>query len=229
MRIDKFLAHNGFGSRSDVKKLIKDGHVYVNDEKVTKPTLKIDINNDLVFVDDEAITYKEKVYYMLNKPSGYVCSHDTTFYPSVLELIDTLRDDLIIVGRLDVDTEGLLLITSDGKFSHQIIHGKHNVYKKYYVELKDDFKEEYIELFKEGIALSDAKLKPAFVEMIDSKSLYISIGEGRYHQVKRMMNFAENEVIYLQRVKIGNLELDENLYIGEYRELTLAEIENIDK
>lgn len=229
MRIDKFLAHNGFGSRNEVKKLLKEKHVYVNGKVIVKPSFKLNLDVDEVVVDDEAIKYSERVYYMINKPKGYICSHDTTIYPSILELIDTYRDDLIIVGRLDVDTEGLLLISSDGKFSHRIAHGKNNVYKKYYVELEYPFDEKYIEEFKAGITLSDAVLKPAYIEMIDKQSLYISISEGRYHQVKRMMKYANNEVMYLQRVQIGNLELDESLQIGEYRELTAVEIENIDK
>lgn len=229
MRIDKFLAHNGFGSRNDVKKLLKDGHVLVNGEVVVKASMKIDVNKDIVIVDDEAISYQEKVYIMLNKPSGYICSHDARHYPSVLELIDDYYHDLIIVGRLDVDTEGLLLISNDGKLSHRVAHGKNDIYKKYYVELKDVFDQSYIEEFKAGIALSDAILKPAFIEMIDDKSLYISISEGRYHQVKRMMNYAQNEVIYLARIQIGDLILDENLELGEYRELTDEELLSLDK
>lgn len=224
MRLDKFLAHNGYGSRNDVKKLLKEKIVTVNDEIVTKGTYKVDIEKDVVKVMMEAIEYEEKVYYMMNKPAGYICSHYSNLYPSVIELIDTHRDDLIMVGRLDVDTEGLLLITNDGQFSHRVAHGKKEVYKTYYVELRDEFDESYISELENGIMLDDEMLKEAHIEMIDKQSLYLSIAEGKYHQVKRMMNYANNEVIYLQRVKIGDLLLDENLNLGEYRSLTEEEI-----
>lgn len=121
MRLDKFLAHNGFGSRKDAKKLVKDGLVLVNEELVSDASMLINIDSDTVSVEDEVINYKEQVYYMLNKPAGYISSHDEEMYPSVFSLIDDNRPDLIIVGRLDVDTEGLLLITSDGKFSTKLL------------------------------------------------------------------------------------------------------------
>ena len=227
MRLDKFLAHNGYGSRNDAKKIIKAKLVSVNNEVVTKATYKVDINNDLVTVDNVEIHYFEKVYYMLNKPAGYICSHYSNLYPSVIDLIDTVRDDLIMVGRLDVDTEGLLLITNDGKFSHNVIHGKKDVYKTYYVELKDNYDESYTKDLEAGILMDEDILKPAFVELISDKSLYLSIAEGKYHQVKRMMNYANNEVTYLKRIKIGNLDLDESLDLGEYRDLSENENEEL--
>ncbi len=227
MRLDKFLAHNGYGSRNDVKKLLKEKVVTVNGNVVTKGTLKIDVDHDIVKVDTEEIDYIEKVYYMMNKPAGYICSHYSNLYPSVIELIDTHREDLIMVGRLDVDTEGLLLITNDGQFSHQIAHGKKDITKTYYVELRDEFNETYIQDLETGIMLDEDLLKPAKVEIIDKLSLYLTISEGKYHQVKRMMNYADNEVIYLQRVRIGNLDLDDNLELGDYRYLSDDEIESL--
>lgn len=227
MRVDKFLAHNGFGSRKEVKQLIKERVVYLNDEVVMTPKTLVDINNDVVRVYDEIIEYKAEVYYMLNKPAGYICSHDNMLYPSVLDLVDDLRPDLIIVGRLDVDTEGLLLITSDGKFAHQVSHGKNDVYKQYYVELVDEFDQSCINKLQSGIILDDVLLKPAQVEMIDEKSLLLSISEGRYHQVKRMMHYCNNEVLYLRREKIGNLTLDPDLELGEYRELSANELKKL--
>lgn len=224
MRLDKFLAHNGYGSRNDVKKLLKEKIVTVNGDVVTKGTVKIDLEHDVVSVMMEAIDYVEKVYYMINKPAGYICSHHSNLYPSVLDLIDTNRDDLIMVGRLDVDTEGLLLITSDGQFSHRVAHGNKDVYKTYYVELRDKFNENYISELEAGIMLDDEMLKEASIEMIDEQSLYLSIAEGKYHQVKRMMIYADNEVVYLKRMRIGDVLLDETLELGEYRELSEAEI-----
>ena len=225
MRIDKFLAHNGYGSRNDVKKLLKDKIVTINGEIVTKATVKVNLESDLVEVNMEAIHYEENVYYMINKPAGYICSHHSNLYPSVLDLIDTHRDDLIMVGRLDVDTEGLLLITNDGKFSHQVAHGKKDVTKTYYVELRDAFDQSYISDLETGIMLDDELLKPAKVELLDTHSLLLTISEGKYHQVKRMMHYAHNEVIYLFRTRIGDLELDGDLDGGEYRSLSEEEIE----
>lgn len=227
MRLDKLLAHNGFGSRKDAKRIIKSRVVLVNEIIVVDPAFKVNIQKDIVNVDDEIIKYKEEVYYMLNKPSGYICSHEESLYPSVLQLIDDFRTDLIIVGRLDVDTEGLLLITSDGKFSHQIAHGNKNVYKKYYVELEKEFDLNYIKDLESGITLDDTLLKPAKVELLDNKALLLSISEGKFHQVKRMMHYCNNEVLYLRREQIGNLSIDENLDIGQYRELSEAEIKSL--
>lgn len=227
MRLDKLLAHNGFGSRKDVKGIIKSNIVLVNGIIVNDPAFKINVQTDTVVVDDEIINYKEEVYYMLNKPAGYICSHDEGLYPSVLQLIDDFRTDLIIVGRLDVDTEGLLLITSNGKFSHQIAHSNKNVLKKYYIELEKEFDVSYIEDLQAGIPLDDTLLKPAKVELLDEKSLLLSISEGKFHQVKRMMHYCNNEVLYLRREQIGNLKLDERLDIGQYRELSKEEIKSI--
>lgn len=225
MRIDKLLAHSGFGSRKEVKQIIKDQQVFINDKLVKTAKTLVDIENDQVRVNDEIIYYKENVYYMLNKPSGYVCSHDQNLYPSSLELINDFRPDLIMVGRLDVDTEGLLIITSDGKFAHQISHGKKNVFKEYYVELKKPFDQNFIGQLEAGINLNDEPLKPAKVKLLDDKSLLLSIAEGKYHQVKRMMHYCDNEVLYLRREKIGDLVLDDNLSIGQYRELSQTEID----
>ena len=161
---------------------------------------------------------------MLNKPAGYISSHDEGQYPSVLELIQDDRNDLIFVGRLDVDTEGLLLITNDGKFSHQVAHGKKEVYKQYYVELEKDFDQTFIAQLEVGIPMDETILKPAHIEIVNEKTILLSIAEGKYHQVKRMMHYCDNEVTYLKRLKIGDLKLDENLQVGDYRELSQSEI-----
>ena len=225
MRLDKFLAHNGFGSRKDVKKIIKSEVVKVNEEVITKANHHINVEEDVVKVEDQEIDYEKEVYYMLNKPAGYISSHEADLYPSVLELIDNSRSDLILSGRLDVDTEGLLIITSDGKFSHQISHKNKDVLKKYYVELEKDFDHSCIKDLEAGIVLDEEQLKPAKVEVIDDKSILLSISEGKYHQVKRMMHYCNNEVLYLRREKIGKLELDNSLEVGDYRKLSQKEID----
>ena len=224
MRLDKFLAHNGYGTRKDTKTLIKKKLVSVNDNIVSDSGYILNPDNDRVTVDGELIEYVENVYLMMNKPAGYICSHDAVEYPSVLELIDTYRSNLFFVGRLDADTEGLLLITNDGHFSHAIAHGKRNIHKQYLVHLEKPFYKRFISELLEGIPLDDTILKPATVEMIDDNKILLTIAEGKYHQVKRMMHHCENEVIYLKRVKIGSLNLDPSLKLGAYRDLTEEEI-----
>lgn len=228
MRIDKYLAHNQFGSRNDVKKILKDKLVYVNDELVTKASYQVNLDKDIVTVNDEVIEYLEKFYVMINKPTGYICSHHSNLYPSVLELLPFDPDNTIMVGRLDVDTEGLLLITNDGQFSHRIAHGKKDISKTYFVKLRDDFNKKYIDIFKEGILMDESILKPAETEVLSNDTLLLTISEGKYHQVKRMMHYADNEVIYLKRMNIGKLQLDEHLELGAYRHLTDEEIAYFD-
>ena len=224
MRLDKFLAHNGYGTRKDVRKLIKDKHVYVNGDIITDHGFKVNLDQDEVRVGFDTINYTENVYYMLNKPQDTISSTESELYPSVLELLETQRTDLIIVGRLDVDTEGLLLITNDGQFAHQISHGKKNIYKTYYVELQKPFNKKYLEILTQGLELSDGPVKGAKVELIDEMRLLLSISEGKYHQVKRMMHACDNEVAYLKRIQIGSLMLDESLDLGASRLLTDEEI-----
>lgn len=224
MRLDKFLAHNGFGTRKEVKELVKRKRVVVNDTYAKSASILLNVEEDKVYVDEELITYQEQVYYMMHKPSGYICSHESDLYPSVLELIHDYRKDLIMVGRLDVDTEGLLLITSDGKFSHSIAHGKKEVYKQYEVELDKPFDSKFIPMLQSGMVMDDDTLKPATVIQLNSKRILLSIAEGKYHQVKRMMHACDNEVVYLKRIKIGDLMLDEALVLGAYRPLTADEL-----
>lgn len=224
MRLDKFLAHNGFGTRKEVKELVKRKIVVVNGEVAKSASIILNLEEDIIHVEGELITYQENVYYMMNKPSGYICSHESDLYPSVLELIHDFRKDLIMVGRLDVDTEGLLLITSDGKFSHTIAHSKKVVYKQYEVILDKPFDARFISMLQEGMMMDDDVLKSATVIQLDSNRILLSIAEGKYHQVKRMMHACNNEVVYLRRVKIGNLMLDEALDLGMYRPLTDTEL-----
>lgn len=229
MRLDKLLALHGFGTRNHVKKIIKAQRVRVNDDLVVDPAFKLDAELDHVTVDHKTLTHRDKVHYMLNKPQGYICAHTDHRYPSVLELVHEKRSDLIIVGRLDVDTEGLLLISNDGLFSHQVSHGKKAIEKQYHVTLKDPFNRAYIPDFERGIALDDVQLKPAKVTVIDDYTLHLSISEGKKHQVKRMMRYCENEVVFLKRIKIGKLKLDESLSPGAYRLLESHEVDAIFK
>lgn len=224
MRLDKFLSHTGFGSRKEVRLLIKKSLVKVNGEKVKDIGHILNLKSDIVTVGEEVVQYEEDVYIMINKPKDYICAHDAVEYPSVLDLLDESRSDLFFVGRLDADTEGLLIITNDGQFSHRIAHGKKDIKKQYYVELDHDFDKKFIGELEIGIPMDDTMLKPAKVEMVTSKALLLTISEGKYHQVKRMMHHCNNEVVYLKRVKIGPLNLDESLELGAYRSLTEEEI-----
>ena len=224
MRLDKLLSKVGYGSRKEVKKIITEGLVTVNNEVIQRPQTNIDPEQDNIYVENQQIHYTENLYIMMNKPSGYECTTTVDFYPSVLELLDFYRDDLIIVGRLDVDTEGLLLLTTDGSFSHNLIHGKKKIPKTYHVELKYSFNKKFIEKLEAGITLDDGPVQPAQVTQINDKTIHLTIYEGRYHQVKRMMHYCENEVTYLKRLSIGHIQLDSKLNSGEYRFLKSKEI-----
>lgn len=227
MRLDKLLALHGYGTRSHVKEIIKASRVKVNTMIITNPAYKIDENKDMVVVDNHILAHQKNVYYMLNKPAGYICAHRDHRYPSVLDLLEDQRKDLIMVGRLDVDTEGLLLICNDGLFSHHVSHGKQPIFKEYYVELEKPFDSKWIAIIEAGMMLDDERLKPGFLTILAETKILLSISQGKYHQVKRMMKACDNEVLYLKRTKIGQLSLDDQLEVGQYRQLTQNELDAI--
>lgn len=226
MRVDKFLANLKFGTRKDVKKLVKDKRVRIGDEIVKSSSLTFDPNKEKVYLDDEHIYYKERIVLMLNKPGGYVSANYDLTEPTVFDLIEAPynRFDLNIAGRLDKDTEGLMILTNDGELLHNIITPKKNVYKKYYVKTKDVISN--LNKFKKEFTIYDGMDRPftpftPIVEQISDNELYISIKEGKFHQVKRMIEYIENEVVFLKRISIGSIVLDETLELGEYREITI--------
>ncbi|HEY8362082.1 MAG TPA: pseudouridine synthase [Tissierellaceae bacterium] len=229
-RLDKVLANMGYGSRKDVKKIIKDGRVKVNDEVVLNVEFKVNPVEDEIFIDDEKLIYREFIYLMMNKPQGVVSSTDDPASATVLDILDEeyLIYNPFPVGRLDKDTEGLLLITNDGKLAHELLSPKKKVNKKYYVEVEGCVEEKHKKVFERGIRLDDGyKTLPSNLEIIDSgdiSKVYLTIQEGKFHQVKRMFQAIGMKVIYLKRISMGNLVLDENLAPGEYRELTEDEI-----
>ena len=259
IRIDKFLAEMSVGTRSEVKKMIRAGRVTVNDEEVKRPEQKVDPDSDIVSVDGNLVIYSQYEYFMLNKPAGYVSATKDDEHMTVLELIsEKSRNDLFPVGRLDIDTEGLLLITNDGEISHKLLSPKSHVDKTYFLLTKGRVTEDDVDLLEKGIDIGDEKpTLPANVSDIsvvkwdDIKSyhdnilsakefdekdrlgefttLYLTIHEGRYHQVKRMMAKVGKPVLYLKRVSMGTLKLDEKLSVGDYRKLTEKEIEDIKK
>ena len=227
MRIDKFLANSGIGTRKEVKELLKKKRIKVNDEVVTEAKIHIDEDNDIVTFDGERIEYKEYLYIMLNKPQDVISATDDERHRTVLDLLEEslTKVGLFPVGRLDKDTEGLLVLTNDGKMAHELLTPKKHVPKRYYAELKKPLSKEEAKILENGVDLETFTTKPAKVEFITEDKVYIIISEGKYHQVKRMFKCVGNRVLYLKRTGMGNLGLDENLKPGEYRELTSDELE----
>lgn len=226
MRLDKYLAHSKIGTRREVKKLIRSGAVYVNDELCRNDDIKIDENSAVVEVNGEIIQYSKNHYVMLNKPQDHVSASIDNVYPTVLDLIyEDYALDLFCVGRLDVDTEGLLILCDDGAMSHALLSPKKHVEKEYYVELEKPYSNEDVIALESGITISDDEVcKEAKVKAIDETSLTLTITEGKFHQVKRMMHAIDNEVTYLKRIRMNGLYLDENLELGEYKVLSSEEL-----
>lgn len=228
MRLDKYLKHALCISRTDAIKLINSKQILVNNNKVSKD---YDVKTtDYVTCNNKKVEYKEYYYYMLNKPSGYVSSTSSNDGIPITNLIKE-RNDLFPIGRLDKDTEGLIILTNDGSLAHKLTSPKYEVEKKYLVYLENDIKDEDIVSFENGIYIkvdgNDYKCLPSRLERIENNKCYVYIKEGKFHQVKEMFKAIDNVVVYLKRVKIGNLELDESLKLGEYRELTNEELDSI--
>ncbi|WP_461676216.1 pseudouridine synthase [Staphylococcus warneri] len=221
MRLDKFLANMGIGTRNEVKQSLKKGYVKVNDKVNKSPKTQINPDEDIITVNGEKIIYIDKVYIMLNKPSDVVSATEDDKHQTVIDLIPEYKHlGIFPVGRLDKDTEGLLLITNDGQFNHNLMSPNKHVPKTYEVVSKNDVTQSDVERFKEGLELSDGLLKPAQLEIIENRRSRVTIYEGKYHQVKRMFHEIENEVLQLKRIKIANLELNTSLKLGEFRLLT---------
>lgn len=228
MRIDKFLSNSGFGSRKEIKALIKSGAVVSDGKPVTDSSLHINENESSVTVNGEKVNYSKYVYLMLNKPAGYVSAVYDKKLPVVTELVPDkyAHFDVFPVGRLDIDTEGLLILTNDGALSHRLLSPKSHVDKVYFAVTAHKAVENADRLFKEGVTLDDGyKTMPAELETTDNETEYrLTLHEGKFHQVKRMFKAIGNEVIYLKRIKMGGLKLDDTLKKGEIRELTAEEI-----
>lgn len=229
-RIDKILSNMGCGSRKDMKKCIKEGRVQINGKVISDNSIKIDPYDNEIYFDGEIVEYRRYIYIIMNKPKGLVSSTDD---PSNRTVIDILEDKYKIfnpfpVGRLDKDTEGLLILTNDGKLAHNILSPKKHIDKTYYVEVDGYVDENYTNDFESGIVLDDGyKTMPAKLKIIESNFISrveLTIREGKYHQVKRMFKALGMKVLYLKRISMGSLELDSSLNPGEYRELKNDEI-----
>lgn len=228
-RLDKYLCGAGLGTRSEVKALIKKGQVTVNGVRAARPEQKIDENLDKVSVNGQTARYSEFAYIMLNKPAGVVSATEDKRERTVLDLLPPKdRKGLFPVGRLDKDTEGLLLLTDDGELAHRLLSPKKHVDKTYYAKIEGTVTEEHVARFLEGLDIGDEKpAMPAKLQILSagkSSEVQVTVQEGRFHQVKRMFGAVGCRVVCLKRLSIGPLKLDEDLSAGEYRPLTEQEI-----
>ncbi len=231
MRIDKMLANLGFGSRKEVKKLLKDGAVKVNDVVIKDAKQHVNPESDTVTLNGEVIEYKEFIYLMMNKPPGVISATEDQYDQTVIDLLQV--EDMVYepfpVGRLDKDTEGLLLITNDGQLAHRLLSPKKHVPKTYFAVIDQEVTEDDVLAFEKGVILDDGyETKPGILKILKSgihSDIELTITEGKFHQVKRMFEAVGKRVVYLKRISMGPLELDESLELGEYRELTDEEIE----
>ena len=235
MRLDKFLVACAVGSRTEVKSLLKAGRVMVNGKKEKSAKLQIDEERDEIHFDGQVLVYEEFVYYMMNKPQGVISATEDPKYRTVLDLLDDIArtKEVFPVGRLDIDTHGLLLLTNDGKLAHALLSPKRHVDKTYQAQVKGIMTKEDVETFAKGIPLKDFTCQPAKLEIVSvdpekNQSLVrVTIAEGKFHQVKRMVAYCGKEVVDLQRLTMGTLILDEKLKRGEWRRLTKEELENL--
>lgn len=237
IRLDKFLADSGQGSRTQVRQLIKRGCVTVNTMTVKTADYKVDTDKDCICVDGKKLLYEEVQYYMLNKPAGVVSATRDNCDRTVIDIInENKRRDLFPVGRLDKDTEGLLIITNDGRMANNILSPSRHISKEYYAVVDGVISEEHIESFANGIDIGDSKpTMPALLNCIityeengETRSrVLVTIMEGRYHQIKRMFGAFGMKVLYLKRISMGGVRLDDTLQCGQYRRLTDSEIRTL--
>ena len=237
MRLDKFLVENGLGSRSQVKDVLKKGLVLVNGRAEKSPKTQINETADEVVVSGQKLTYEKFVYYLLNKPKGYISATEDERHKTVLDLLDeTARQkEVFPVGRLDIDTHGLLLLTNNGKLAHAMLSPKKHVEKVYRAKVAGLMNQSDVERFARGIELKDFTCHPAqlkIVELDEEKEISlveITLAEGKFHQVKRMVAACGKEVTDLQRLSMGPLQLDPELALGEWRRLTEEEMKSLER
>ncbi|MET3682695.1 16S rRNA pseudouridine516 synthase [Alkalibacillus flavidus] len=234
MRLDKLLANEGFGSRKDVKKLIKKGAVTIDEAVIKDVSYHVDPTTSDVIVSGVPIIYQQYAYIMLHKPQGVISATEDDRHEVVTDLLDPYYDKfhLFPVGRLDRDTEGLLLLTNDGQLAHRLTSPKHKVDKQYEAIINAEVTEDDVRKFQAGVTLDDGYVtKPAHLDIAEQSEyeskVYITITEGKYHQIKRMFQAVDKEVVYLKRLAMGSLTLDDELALGEARELTDVELNQL--
>ncbi|MEY2354583.1 pseudouridine synthase [Lysinibacillus capsici] len=233
MRLDKLLANMGYGSRKEVKQLLKQKAVTVDGDYVKDAALHVDPEKQIVSVFGERVVYTEFVYLIMNKPPGVISATEDLRDETVIDLLEPLHQHFqpFPVGRLDKDTEGLLLLTNDGQLAHNLLSPKKHVPKVYYAQIEGVVTEEDAEKFANGVELNDGYVtKPGKLVILKSaqqSEIELTIQEGKFHQVKRMFEAVGKRVTYLKRISMGSLKLDENLALGEYRELTAEELNGL--
>ena len=235
MRLDKFLVACAVGSRTEVKNFLKAGRVTVNGKKEKSAKLQINEETDEICFDGQKLEYEEFVYYMMNKPQGVISATEDPKHKTVLDLLDDYAraKEVFPVGRLDIDTHGLLLLTNDGKLAHALLSPKRHVDKTYLAQINGVMTDADVETFAQGVPLKDFTCQPAKLELVsvdtekDQSLVRVSIAEGKFHQVKRMVGYCGKEVVDLQRLTMGTLTLDEDLKRGEWRRLTKEELEGL--
>ena len=227
-RLDKIISNQTNYSRKEVKELVKKKRVRVNDIVISKSDIKVK-DNDIIMIDNERLEVKENVYLILNKPKGYISATEDKTMNTVLDLVPEkyMHRPLFPAGRLDKDTTGLMIITDDGVFAHNILSPKKHVSKKYKVTIDIPITIEMIDGFKNGVLLNDGECKEANLEIIDDYTGIVTLTEGRYHQIKRMFGCFKAKVVELERISMGELTLPQDLKQGECRELTLEELKRI--
>ncbi len=230
MRLDKYIYDNAYMSRRDAKEAVLKGFVTVNGERSPRPNLQITPGTDEIAYKGKVIKYEQNVYFMLNKPDGVVSANTDAHIPTVIGLFkEEGRRNLSCVGRLDKDTTGLMIVTDDGDLIHRLTSPSKHVFKDYLVTVAHSLSEDDISKLENGVDINDpSPTMPAKVKAIDENNYILSICEGRFHQVKRMMLAVGNEVTGLKRLSIGNIKLDESLKPGEYRRLTEEELKELD-
>ncbi|WPC41459.1 pseudouridine synthase [Clostridium sp. JS66] len=233
-RLDKILSNLGYGTRKEIKALVKQGLVEIDNEVVKDSGMKIDPDDKEIRVSGEMVNYRENIYLIMNKPDGVVSATFDNYDETVVDLLDPEHQAFkpFPVGRLDKDTVGLLLLTNDGELNHRLISPKWHVDKIYYAEIDKPVDQDDIEKFKMGITLDDGyKCLPGKLKILESdengSKVEVTIQEGKFHQVKRMFNALDKNVVYLKRIKFGPMELDLDLEEGEYRELSEDEIKSL--
>ena len=235
MRLDKFLVACAVGSRTEVKNFLKSGRVTVNGKKEKSAKLQIDEETDEICFDGQKLDYEEFVYYMMNKPKGVISATEDPNHKTVLDLLDDYAraKEVFPVGRLDIDTHGLLLLTNDGKLAHALLSPKRHVDKTYLARINGVMTDADVETFAQGVPLKDFTCQPAKLELVsvdtekEQSLVRVTIAEGKFHQVKRMVAYCGKEVVDLQRLTMGTLTLDEDLKRGEWRRLSKEELEGL--
>ena len=226
-RVDKILSELGFGSRQEIKKYVKAGKVRINDNTVKKPEEKLNSEKDKIYFEGKEVEVEEFETFILYKPAGYVCATKDNVHKTVMELIDSKRKNVVPVGRLDLDTEGILILTNDGSLNHRLVSPSSHVDKTYYAVFEGKLDENAVEMTKNGLDIGEGEVsKPAKLEIISDNEILLTIHEGKFHQVKRMVKALGGEVTYLKRVAFGGLKLDDlKLNKGESRKITEIEME----